>query len=183
MQVSRCSAGTNSSTVCVLALDFTGSPVPSWACMTRMSSDFTGFPVLSEEPSPSCKRLSSISCERDVFPFSTKTRSVTSGFPDRSQIGLGLDWVGLESLTACASPKHCWASFPTGCCSTVEPNWSFPLVQLWSCFNEIFGGGRGDKCRLSYKTSPVFNLSTFGNAIGWKCSLKNDCILSCLIEC
>ena len=24
---------------------------------------------------------------------------MSSGFPDRSQIGLGLDWVGLESLT------------------------------------------------------------------------------------
>ena len=75
--------------------------------MTRLSSDFTSFPVLSEEPSSSCKRLSLISCERDVFPFSTKTRSVTSGFPDRSQIGLGLDWVGLASLTRGASPKHC----------------------------------------------------------------------------
>ena len=72
-----------------------------------MSSDFTGFPVLSEEPSSSCKRLSSISCERDVFPLSTKTCSVSSGFPDRSQIGLGLDWVGLESLTRGASPKDC----------------------------------------------------------------------------
>ena len=51
----------------------------------------------------------------------------------------------LESLTRGASPKECWASFPTGCCSTVEPNWSFLLVQLWSCFNEIFGGGRVDK--------------------------------------
>ena len=62
--------------------------------MTRMSSDnFTGFPVLSEEPSSLCKHLSSISCEREVFPLSTKTRSVSSGFPDRSQIGLGL--VGL----------------------------------------------------------------------------------------
>ena len=43
----------------------------------------------------------------------------------------------------------------------VEPDWSFPLVQLWSCFNEIFGGRRGDKYRLSYNISPVFNLSTF----------------------
>ena len=89
--MSRCSAGKNCSfTMCVLALDFTCSPVPSWAWMTRMSSDFTSFPVLSEEPSSFCKRLSSISCERDVFPFSTKTRSVSSGFPDRSQIGLRL---------------------------------------------------------------------------------------------
>ena len=64
-----------------------------------------GFPC-SEEPSSSCKRLSSISCERDVFPFSTKTCSVSSSFPDQSQIGLGLDWVGLESLTRGASPKR-----------------------------------------------------------------------------
>ena len=111
--------------------------------------------------SSSCKRLPSISCERDVFFFSTKTRSVSSGFPDRSQIGLGLDWVGLENSARGASPKDCWTSFTTGCCSTVEPNWSFPLVQLWSCFNEIYGGGREDKYRLSYNISPVFNPSTF----------------------
>ena len=76
--------------------------------MTRMSSDnLTSFPVLSEELTSLCKRLSSICCERDVFPYPQKTRSVTSGFPDRSQIGLGLDWVGLESLTRGASPKDC----------------------------------------------------------------------------
>ena len=68
---------------------------------------FSGFPDLSEEPSSLCQRLSSISCERDALPLSTKTRSVSSGFPDRSQIGLGLDWVGLESLTRGASPKDC----------------------------------------------------------------------------
>ena len=75
--------------------------------MTRMSSDFTGFPVLSEEHSSSCNRLPSISCERDVFRFSTKTRSVSSGFTDRSHIGLGLDWVSLENPTRGASPKEC----------------------------------------------------------------------------
>ena len=115
--------------------------------------------------------------------LSTKTRSVSSGFPHRSQIGLGLDWVGLEGLTRWTSPKDCWTSLPTGCCSTVEHNWSFPLVQSWSCLNEIFGGGRGDKYVLSYKTSPVFNLFNFWNAVSWKCSLKDDCIRSCLIEC
>ena len=135
--------------VCVFVLDSTGFTVLSWTCMTRLSSHFTGFPVLSEEPSSSCKRLPTISCEWDVFPFSTKTRSVSTGFPVRSQIGLGLDWVGLEDSARGASPKDCWTSFPTGCCSTVEPDWSFPLVQLWPCFNEIFSGGRGDKYRLS----------------------------------
>ena len=62
-------------------------------------------PLRSEELSS--KTSSSMSCERDVFPFSTKTRSVSSGFPDRSQIGLGLDWVGLENSTRGASPKDC----------------------------------------------------------------------------
>ena len=86
--------------------------------MTRLSSYFTGFPVLSEEPSSSCKRLPTISCERDVFPFSTKTRSVSSGFPDRSQIGLVLDWVGLEDSARGASPK------------TVEQAFQLAVVQL-----------------------------------------------------
>ena len=36
---------------------------------------------------------------------------------------------------------------------------------------------------FSYRTSPVFNLTTFGNTISWKCILKDDCIRSNLIEC
>ena len=163
--MSRCSAGTNCSfTMCVFALDFTSLRLISQVHLFhrehawRECLHFTGNPVPSEEPSSLCKRLSSISCERDVFPLSTKTRSVSSGFPDRSQIGLSLDWVGLENSTRGASPKDCWTSFPTGYCSTVEPDWSFPFVQMWSCFNEIFGGGRRDKCGPSHKTSPVFNL-------------------------
>ena len=57
--------------------------------MTRLSSHFTGFPVRSEEPSSPCNRLATISREQDMFSSST-------GFPVRSPIGLGLDWVGLE---------------------------------------------------------------------------------------
>ena len=79
----------------------------------------------------------------------------------RSQIGLGLDWVGLEDSAQGASPSDCWTNFPIGRCSTVEPDWSFPSVHLWSCFNETFGGGRGDKYRVSCNISPLFNLSTF----------------------
>ena len=96
-----------------------------------LQTDLSGFPDLSEEPSSLCKRFSSISWERDVVPSSTKTCSVSSGFPDRSQIGLGFGWVSLENLTRWTSPKDCWTSLPTGWCSTVEPNSSFPLVQLW----------------------------------------------------
>ena len=39
-------------------------------------------------------------------------------------------------------------------------------------------------CMLSsYKTSPVFSLTTFVSTISWKCSLKDDRIRSSLIEC
>ena len=76
--------------------------------MTRMSSDsFTGFPVYLKSQ-VLCANVNHRSLVNGTFfPLSTKTRSVSSGFPDRSQIGLGLDWVGLESLTRGASPKDC----------------------------------------------------------------------------
>ena len=35
--------------------------------MMRLSSHFTGFHVLSEEPSSSCRHLPTISCEKHVF--------------------------------------------------------------------------------------------------------------------
>ena len=110
----------------------------------------------------SCKPFSSISWEQDVSPLTTNTSSVPSGFPDRSQIGLGFGWVSWENVARWISPQDCRTILPTGCCSIVEPNCSFPQVQLWSCLNEIFGGGRGDKYGLSYKTSPVLNLTTIG---------------------
>ena len=65
---------------------------------------------------------------------------------------------GFRGLGWSVSPSDCWTNFPTGQFSTVEP-WSFPFVQLRSCFKEIFGGGRRDKCCLSHNTSPFFNLS------------------------
>ena len=75
-------------------------------CVCVFVLDSTGFTVLSEEPSFSCKHLPTIFREQDVFPFSTKTRSVSTGFPVRSQIGLGLDWVGLEDFgTRCFSKR------------------------------------------------------------------------------
>ena len=138
---------------CVCVLDSTGFPVLSWACMTRLSSHFTGFPVYQNN---------------QVLLASTYQQSLVSRTcflapqvsPFDQQLDWVWDWVGLEDSARGVSPKDCWTSFPTGWCSTVEPDWSFPLVQLWSCFNEIFGGGRGDKYRLSYNISPVFNLST-----------------------
>ena len=72
----------------------------------------TGF---SEEPSSSHKRLPTIFCEQDVF-------SCSASFSVRSQIGLGLDWVGLEDSARGASPSDCWTNFPIGRCSTVKPD-------------------------------------------------------------
>ena len=96
--VSRCSAGIEFfHCVCVLRSISQVPPVPSWACLKRMSSDsFTSFPVLSEEPSSSCNRLPTISCEWDVFPFSTKPVFRLHKFPRSitDWIGFGLGWFG-----------------------------------------------------------------------------------------
>ena len=80
-----------------------------------------------------------------------------SGRPDLSRIGFGVGWVGWE-LFACreTSPSDCRATSPSGCRSTSEPNSLFH-----SCFNEIFGGGRGDMNTFSFKASQVFILTTF----------------------
>ena len=115
------------------------------------------------------------------------------------------------SFTVCALERFCSTSCPVpswacltrmfpdnfssftdlSLCCHVSPSitenfacWTSPqdYRQSWSCFNEIFGGGRGDMCDFSYKTSPVFNLTTFG-ITSWKCSLKDNCIGSCLMEC
>ena len=42
-----------------------------------------------------------------------------------------------------------------------------PIPSSNFCFNEIFGGGRGDMYTFSYK-----NFSFFRNTISWKCFLK-----------
>ena len=56
------------------------------------------------------------------------------------------------------------------------------FTQLRSCFKEIFGGGRGDKYCLSKQFLSISQSFSSYNAIGWKCSLKNNCVRSCLIE-
>ena len=178
--ISRCTSWACCSfTVCAVELlRSSGCPDPSWVCSTRVFSDrlrasitlglISGCPDLSEAQSFSWKPFSLISCERDVSPLTTNTSCLSSSCPDRSQIGFGIGWVSWENVASWTSPRDCrttlpcWTSFPTGCCSTVEHNGTFPLVQSWSCRNEIFGGGRGDMYDFSYKTSPDFNLTTFG---------------------
>ena len=59
--------------------------------------------------------ISSISWERDVSLLSANTSCLLSCCPDRSQIGLGLDWVGFEESTHGASPKDCRTTLPSGC--------------------------------------------------------------------
>ena len=56
--------------------------------MTRLSSHFTGFTVLSEEPSSSCNRLPTISCERDVF----LSPQVSPFDPKLDWVWIGLAW-------------------------------------------------------------------------------------------
>ena len=158
--MSRLSSGANCSfTVCALELlRSSGCPDPSWVCSTRVFSNrSSGFPDLSEAQSYPWKPLSSISWERDVSPLPTNTSLVLSGFPDRSQIGLGIGWVSwVLNFSRLSNNFTNWLLFN---CRT---QLNFPLVQSWSCRNEILGGGRGDMYDFSHKTSPVFNLTTFG---------------------
>ena len=116
------------------------------SCAAAVWRVATGRRVLSEELSPSLKELTLISWGRDVFLPSY----ISSGRPDLSRIGFGVGWVGWKNFA-------CRATSPSGCRATFETN---SLVH--SCFNEIFGGGRSDMLTFSYKTSPVFNLTTFG---------------------
>ena len=83
---------------------------------------------------------------------------MSSSRPDLSRIGFGVGWVGWK-IFACraTSPCGCRATSPSGCRATFGPN-----SHVRSCFSEIFGGGRGDMHAFSYKTSPVFSLTTFG---------------------
>ena len=61
----------------------------------------------------------------------------TTGFSVLSWSGIGFGWLDWELL-------DCWATSPSGCRTTSEPN-SF----IQSCFKEIFGGGRDDGHILS----------------------------------
>ena len=127
-----------------------------------MSSDsLSGFPDLSEEPSSLCKRFSSISCERDVFSF-VHTKHVLCLQVSPIDHRLVWVWIGLVGRTLHVELPQ----------KTVERVYRLAVVQLWNPIHNslrsnhdcvaIFGGGRGDKYGLSYKTSPVFNLTIFG---------------------
>ena len=65
---------------------------------------------------------------------------------------------------------------------TVEPN-SFPLVQSWSCRNEIFGGVSRRHVWLLIQNFSSLQSHNFWNTISWKCSLEDNCIRSSLIDC
>ena len=167
---------------CAATVSLTSRPVLSWVCSTLrllLSSDehawtlitscvIPGRSDLSEEQSSSLKEFTLISWERYVFlsSWTLITSCVIPSRPDLSRIGFGIGWVGWKNFACRAisppgcraiSPSGCRATSPSGCRATFEPN---SFVQLWR--SEIFGGGRGDMCAFSYKTSPVFNLTTFG---------------------
>ena len=152
--------------------------------MTRMSSgSFTGFDDLSEEPSSLCKRLSSISCERDVFSYLHKNMFCILRFPRSitDWIGFGLGWFG-KLHTWCFS-KRLLSEFSTWLlfnCRTQLIIPSCPIVivfqwNLWWWSRRLISSFIQD-----FSSFQSFN---FWNAISWKCSLKNNCIRSCLIEC
>ena len=153
---SRCTSGTCCSfTVYALGLlRSLGCPDPSWVCSTRVSSDklrasitlgvISGCPDLSEAQCYSWKPFFIDLMVTGRSPLTTITPFVSSGCPNRSRIGFGIGWVGWENVAFWTSPPDCRTTLPSGCWSTVEPNGNFPLVQSWSCRNEIFGSGRGE---------------------------------------
>ena len=142
---------------CVCALELfcsTSCPDPSWVCSTRVFSDKLQasnharrdleLPWSIWSTEFLVKTFSSISWEWDVSPSTTNTSCMSSGCPDRSQIGFRLvGTLRVEFLLETVDQLYLLAW------STVEPIGTFPLVQSWSCRNEIFGGGRGDMYRMS----------------------------------
>ena len=142
---------------CTAAVLATGRPVLSWVCSTLrllLSSDervwitsvSTGRPVLSEELSEFfVKRIHTDLLRTGRFSFILHVirspRSVTNWI---------WSWLGrLENLV-------CRTTSPSGCRTASEHN---SLVHSW---RSEFGGGRGDMHTFSFKTSPVFSLTTFG---------------------
>ena len=99
-------------------------------------------------------------------------RSIFNGFRE-------FGWLGRTSLK-CFS-KWLLNRFPTGWCSTVEP----VLIISFSPIEVVF---QRDLWWWSMRQilSFIQLLSSFQsfnlNTIGWKCSLKNNCVRSCLIE-
>ena len=176
--MSRFSSGANCFfTVCALELfRSSGCPDPSWVCSTRVFSDrLSGFPDRSEEPSSSCKPFSLISWERDVSPLTTNTSSVLSGFHDRSQIDLGFGWVSWENVARWASPQDCWMFK----CRThlIIPSGPIVIVSQW----DLWWWSRRHVWFLIQDFSSLQS-HNFWNTISWKCSLKDNCIRSSLIE-
>ena len=118
---------------------------------------------------------------RTEFFLQLTNNLLGNGFP--RSIFNGFRWLGWLGRTKmkCFS-KWLLNEFPNWSmfnCRTLI--FSFTPIER-SCFKEIFGGGRGDKYCLSYNFSPFLNLSAFTNTICWKCSLKDNCVRSCLIE-
>ena len=97
----------------------------------------TSRPVRSEELGSSQKEWPSISRERDVFLSSCTpiTSCMISSRTDLSRIGFGVVWFDWKRLDSCPASAR-WGWF--------EPNSRFQ-----SCFNEIFGRGRGEMYTFS----------------------------------
>ena len=95
------------------------------------------------------------------------------------------DWLGWLEEFCLSSNFSSWLSnnFTFWLLITVKPNGTFPLVQSWSCRNEIFGGGRGDMLQFLMSDFSSLQSHNFWNTTSWKCSLKDYCIRSSLIEC
>ena len=154
----------SSCTLCNLS-SLSGCPDLSWFFKTRFSSSLSGCPDLSEELSSSCN-LPTISwvtgCPRSIF----------NGFRE-------LGWLGRTRLTC--SSKWLLNEFP---------NWSmfncrtliFSFTPIEIVFQRDLRWWSRRQVLLFIQFLSISQSFSSYNAMGWKCSLKNNCVRSCLIE-
>ena len=132
--------------------------------ITRMFSDsLSGFPYLSEEPSSSCKPFSSISWGTGRFTFNNKTHLAC---PQVSPIDHRLVWVlvGLvgRTLRVEHSPRDCRTTFTNWLLFNCRTQFIIPSSPIGIVSQRDIWWWSRRKYDFSNKTSPVFNLTTFG---------------------
>ena len=105
-----------------------------WTCLnyTRLMNGFSRNGSRNKSSRLLWRTGFSLSWERDVFLSSCTpiTSCVISSRPDLSRIWFRVCWFDWKLLDSCPASAR-WA-------------WSEPNSLFQSCFNEIFGGSRGD---------------------------------------
>ena len=104
--------------------------------------------------------------------------------PIDHKIGLGFGWVSWGERFVLSFSTRLLNEFPDWLLFNCRTQLKF---SLWSNRDRVSMRSLVvvEEIRMifSNKTSPVLHSHNFWNTISWKCSLKDNCIRSCLIEC